>query len=89
VTIWGGSTCRYVVAYTTDTLPEPYRRSAIAVEPCTAPANALRSGSGLSVLAPGESLTLNWGLSLARARLASAGIATVSRPAVRSSSRNA
>jgi aldose 1-epimerase len=64
VTVWGGNTCRYVVAYSADTLPEPYRRRTLAVEPCTAPANALRSGRDLDVLAPGEKLTLDWGLTL-------------------------
>lgn len=64
VTVWGGSTCRYVVVYTADTLPDPYRRRTMAVEPCTAAANALRSGTDLDVLAPGESLRLDWGLAL-------------------------
>jgi aldose 1-epimerase len=63
VTVWGGSTCRYVVVYSADTLPEPFRRRTIAIEPCTAPANALRSGQHLDVLDPGESLRLDWGLS--------------------------
>ena len=67
VTVWGGSTCRYVVAYSADTLPEPFRRRTLAVEPCTAPANALRSGTDLDVLYPGASLTLDWGLTLTRA----------------------
>jgi aldose 1-epimerase len=63
VVVWGGTACRYVVVYSADTLPEPFRRRTIAIEPCTAPANALRSGRDLDVLAPGESLRLDWGLS--------------------------
>jgi aldose 1-epimerase len=62
VTIWGGSTCRYVVVYSADTLPDPFRRQTVAIEPCTAPANALRSGVDLDLIAPGESLRLEWGL---------------------------
>jgi aldose 1-epimerase len=67
VTVWGGATCRYVVVYSADTLPGPFRRRTLAVEPCTAPANALRSGIDLDVLAPGASLTLDWGLALTSA----------------------
>jgi aldose 1-epimerase len=62
VAVWGGSTARYVVAYTSHTLPGELRRTSLAVEPCTAPANALRSGADLDVLVPGESLALEWGL---------------------------
>jgi aldose 1-epimerase len=62
VVVWGGSAARYVVAYTADTLVGPWRRTSLAVEPTTAPANALRSGTDLDVLAPGERLVLDWGL---------------------------
>lgn len=62
VTMWGGESSRYVVVYTGDTLAAPHRRRCIAVEPNTAPANALRSGADLDVLAPGQSLRLDWGL---------------------------
>jgi aldose 1-epimerase len=62
VEVWGGSTCRYVVIYNADTLPGTLRRRSIAVEPCTAPANAFQSGTDLDVLPAGESLTLEWGL---------------------------
>jgi aldose 1-epimerase len=48
--------------YTGDTLPAPFLRRAIAVEPNTAPANALLSGTDLAVLVPGEELRLDWGL---------------------------
>jgi len=37
---------------------------ALAVEPMTAPANALNSGEGLRWLAPGESWTASWGIRL-------------------------
>jgi aldose 1-epimerase len=63
VDVWGGATCRYLVVYNGDTLPGDAHRRSIAVEPCTAPANALRSGTDLDVLAPGSALELRWGVS--------------------------
>jgi aldose 1-epimerase len=62
VDLWGGSTCRWLVAYNGDTLPGDAHRRSLAVEPCTAPANALRSGTDLDVLAPGATLELGWGV---------------------------
>ncbi|HUR13311.1 MAG TPA: hypothetical protein VM097_02330 [Mycobacteriales bacterium] len=62
VELWGGSTTRYVVAFTSHTLPGDLHRASIAVEPNTAPANALRSATDLDVLAPGRRLVLEWGL---------------------------
>jgi aldose 1-epimerase len=62
VEVWGGETTRYVVVFTSQTLPGDLRRRSIAVEPNTAPANALRSGTDLDVLEPGDRLVLEWGL---------------------------
>jgi aldose 1-epimerase len=62
IEVWGGPTCRYVVVFSADTLPDAFTRRTLAVEPCTAPANALRSGTDLDVVAPGETLRLDWGL---------------------------
>lgn len=62
VVVWGGPTTRYLVVYNSSTLPEPDRRRSLAVEPCTAPANALRSGVDLTIVAPGHSLELTWGM---------------------------
>jgi aldose 1-epimerase len=62
VDLWGGSTCRWLVVYNGDTLPGDAHRRSLAVEPCTAPANALRSGTDLDVLAPGTTLELTWGV---------------------------
>ncbi|MGW6984759.1 gluconokinase, GntK/IdnK-type [Streptomyces sp. NPDC054932] len=54
---------RYVQVYTGDTLPEPgRRRRGVAVEPMSCPADAFRSGTALTVLAPGDSHVLRWGL---------------------------
>jgi aldose 1-epimerase len=62
VVVWAGSTARYVVVYTSHTLSGALRRTSIAIEPQTGPPNALRSGTDLDVLRPGESLALDWGL---------------------------
>jgi len=62
VEVWGGSTCRWLVAYNGDTLPVPLWRRSIAVEPCTCPANAFQSGTDLEVVDPGQTLVLEWGL---------------------------
>lgn len=62
VVVWGGATTRYVTVYTSHTLPGDLRRRSLAVEPMTAPANAFRSGTDVDVLAPGQSLVLDWGV---------------------------
>jgi len=40
----------------------PVRGQAVAIEPMTAPADALNSGAGLRWLKPGESWTVRWGI---------------------------
>ncbi|GGJ16989.1 aldose 1-epimerase [Paenarthrobacter histidinolovorans] len=52
--------CPYVHVFITDTFPG--RSKAVAIEPMTGPANAFNSGDGLRWLAPGESFTMNWGI---------------------------
>ncbi|UUU38820.1 gluconokinase, GntK/IdnK-type [Streptomyces sp. NBC_00162] len=52
---------RYVQVYTGDTLPEPgRRRRGVAIEPMSCPADALRSGTALTVLEPGGSHVFRW-----------------------------
>lgn len=63
IVVWGDEAFRYVQVYTsrtfaTETAPDV----ALAVEPMTAPANALNTGRGLRWLAPGESWTVSWGI---------------------------
>jgi aldose 1-epimerase len=57
---------RWVQAYTGDDLPSPRARRSLAVEPMTAPPNALADGAGLLVLGPGGSDTASvscaWGV---------------------------
>lgn len=64
VTLWQGEGFDYVQVYTTDQYPG--QGLVAAVEPMTAPAEAFNSGRGLRRLAPGESWTLEWGISLSR-----------------------
>ncbi|MFF3601708.1 aldose epimerase family protein [Kitasatospora indigofera] len=53
----------YVQIYVTPDFPtDAGHTTAIAIEPMTAPPNALRSGEGLRWLAPGETWELGWGL---------------------------
>lgn len=62
VTLWQGTGFDVVQVYTTDKYPgQPL---AVAIEPMTAPADALNSGVGLRRLAPGETWTLQWGIRL-------------------------
>ena len=61
-TVWQGPGFDYLQVFTTDRYPGQER--AVAIEPMTAPAEAFNSGRGLRRLAPGESWTLEWGISL-------------------------
>lgn len=62
VTLWAEETCRWLQVYTGEGLGVDRERRAIAVEPMTAPPQALATGDA-TVLAPGETLTLRWGVS--------------------------
>ncbi|WP_426185612.1 aldose 1-epimerase family protein [Microbacterium sp. TWP3-1-2b2] len=62
VTLWQGEGFDYVQVYTTTNYPgQPL---AVAIEPMTAPADALNSGLGIRRLAPGETWSLTWGIEL-------------------------
>jgi aldose 1-epimerase len=68
IELWWEAPFRHVHLFTSDSLDAPRRRRSLAVEPCTAPPNAFRSGRDLIVLAPGESRRMRWGIRvLARA----------------------
>ncbi|MFD9305661.1 aldose 1-epimerase family protein [Streptomyces sp. NPDC060048] len=63
VDLWLGEGTRYVQLYTGDTLAEPERRRrSVAVEAMSCPADALRTGTDLTVLEPGATHVLRWGL---------------------------
>lgn len=63
VTLWQGEGFDYVQVYTTPAYPG--QALAVAIEPMTAPADALNSGLGIRRLAPDETWTLRWGITLA------------------------
>jgi aldose 1-epimerase len=63
VELWQESDFGYVQVFTTRAFPKAGGTGlAIAVEPMTAPPNALNSGKGLRWLEPGESWSGSWGI---------------------------
>ncbi|WP_426622188.1 aldose 1-epimerase family protein [Microbacterium sp. As-52] len=62
VTLWQGEGFDYVQVYTTPAYPG--QSLAVAIEPMTAPADALNSGLGIRRLTPDETWTLHWGITL-------------------------
>ncbi|MDY6055368.1 aldose 1-epimerase family protein [Micrococcus sp.] len=60
VTLWSEPAFAWTHVFVTDRLPQ--RPTAVAVEPLTAPANALNTGEGLAWLEPGHTLTARWGI---------------------------
>ncbi|MEV4430486.1 gluconokinase, GntK/IdnK-type [Streptomyces sp. NPDC049602] len=63
IDLWLGEGTRYVQVYTGDTLAESERRRGVAVEAMSCPPDAFRSGTDLTVLQPGATHVLRWGLS--------------------------
>ena len=65
VTIAMDASYQFMQAFTGDTIPDPAtRRRGIAIEPMSCAPNAFNSGEGLQVLAPGETWTGRWWLSV-------------------------
>ncbi|MFP5317898.1 MAG: aldose 1-epimerase family protein [Acidimicrobiia bacterium] len=62
VVVWGDASVRWWQVFTGDDLPDRYRRRTLAVEPMTCAPDALNSGDGLAVLAPGARHTMTWGV---------------------------
>jgi aldose 1-epimerase len=62
-TLWMDEAYPYVMVFSGDPLPDVARR-ALAVEPMSCPPNAFRSGESLVRLAPGQSHTATWGISV-------------------------
>ena len=60
VMLWGGPEFEYVHVFVTDKFPG--RTLALALEPMTAPANALNSGEGLRWLEPASDFAAEWGI---------------------------
>ena len=64
VTLWGDESFGFVQAFTNRSFSAlPSGSVAVAVEPMTAPANALNSGQALQWLSPGETFKARWGIS--------------------------
>lgn len=65
VELWADDDFRFVQVYTPKDFPGPDGPvQAIAIEPMTAPADALNSGTGLRWLEPEERWSLSWGIRL-------------------------
>ena len=63
VELWADASFGFVQVFTPTAFQAPEGpRRAVAIEPMTAPANALNSGEGLRWLAPGETWRLAWGI---------------------------
>jgi aldose 1-epimerase len=62
-TIWWGPEFGYLQAFTGDTLSPEARRTSLALEPMTCPANAFQSGEGLIALEPEAVWRGTWGIS--------------------------
>lgn len=62
VTLWQGEGFDFVQVYTTTSYPG--QKLAVAIEPMTAPADALNSRIGIRRLAPGETWEVSWGIEL-------------------------
>jgi aldose 1-epimerase len=64
VELWADASYPLVQLFSGDTLAPARRRHGLAVEPMTAPANALATGERLLRLEPGQAFTGSWGLRL-------------------------
>jgi aldose 1-epimerase len=62
VELWLDDSFPWVQLFTADTLAEPRRRRAVAVEPMTCPADAFNSGTDLITLEPGQVWRGSWGI---------------------------
>ncbi|MEU2631271.1 aldose 1-epimerase family protein [Kitasatospora sp. NPDC007106] len=60
--LWLGEGAEYLQIYSGDTLPEPQRRLALAVEPMSCPPNAFVDGTSIVALEPGARHTMRWGI---------------------------
>jgi aldose 1-epimerase len=60
--LWADAAFGYAMCFTGDSLDAGYRRTAIAIEPMTCPPNALRTGTDLIALVPGEPCRASWGI---------------------------
>lgn len=64
VEFWAGEGYHVLEVYTADTLSPARRRHALAVEPMTCPPDALAGGEDILRVAPGDTVTREWGVRL-------------------------
>jgi aldose 1-epimerase len=62
VKVWADESFRWWQLFTSDTLPGPRHRRAVAIEPMTCPPDAFRSGRDLITLEPGQPWQATWGI---------------------------
>jgi aldose 1-epimerase len=62
VRLWAGEGYGWLQVFTGDTLGPDAKRRAVAIEPMTCPPNAMATGTDLLMIAPGESVTRQWGI---------------------------
>ena len=60
--MWLDAAHEYLMVFTGDTLAPERRRRGLGVEPMTCAPDAFRSGAGLRVLRPGETVAAEWGI---------------------------
>jgi aldose 1-epimerase len=60
--LWAGLGYNWLQIFTGDALAPGLRRTAVAIEPMTCPANAFVSGDDLLTLAPADSVAHTWGI---------------------------
>lgn len=65
IRLWASPTCTWIQVYTGDGLPPERARRSIAIEPMTAPPQALATGHAIT-LPPKDSLSLEWGIEYVR-----------------------
>jgi aldose 1-epimerase len=61
---WVGEGYDWLQVFSGDALAPGRRRRALAIEPMTCPPNALATGTDLLTLAPGDTVTHSWGISV-------------------------
>jgi aldose 1-epimerase len=62
--LWAGPGYDWLQVFTGDPLEPEHRRRALAIEPMTCPPNAFVTGDDLLTLAPADSVTHTWGISV-------------------------
>jgi len=62
IEVWGDEQFKWWQLFTSQTLPAPRYRRAVAVEPMTCPPDAFHSGRDLITLKPGETWVGRWGV---------------------------